>query len=151
MGTTITVFRFEISNKGINWKFYRCRSFFNYRDIKLNLAFALTNHGFFPVYIPDLSYDLFVNNVNVGNGTSKIDLTIFPGETKSLPFVQYFKINGLSPVVESIVDSDGIINLQVKGTGYFDFLGLFVPVPFESSKEISIKDEILKYVRNGMS
>ena len=48
--------------------------------IKLNLIFALTNHGFFPVYIPNLSYDLLVNDVNVGHGTSKVDTTIYPGE-----------------------------------------------------------------------
>jgi hypothetical protein len=36
--------------------------------INLNLFFGLTNNGFLPVYIPDLSYDLLVNDVNIGQG-----------------------------------------------------------------------------------
>src|SRR5574337_1991884 len=52
--------------------------------IKLNLIFGLSNHGIFPVYIPDLTYDLSVNDVKVGQGNSNVDLTINPGETKQL-------------------------------------------------------------------
>ena len=119
--------------------------------IKLNLIFALTNHGFFPVYIPDLSYDLLVNDVNVGHGTSKVDTTIYPGEKKEINVLQNSKLSSLEPAIASIIDSDGILNLQVKGTGYFNFFGLNVSVPFESSKEISIKDEISKFINNEIS
>ena len=44
--------------------------------IKLNLIFALSNHGLFPVFIPDLSYDLSINGIKVGQGNSNLDLTI---------------------------------------------------------------------------
>ncbi|MDE2589954.1 MAG: hypothetical protein KGL95_09865, partial [Patescibacteria group bacterium] len=53
------------------------------QGIKLNLIFGLTNHGFFPVYIPNISYDLLVNGVNVGQGSNNVDVTINPGETKN--------------------------------------------------------------------
>ncbi len=36
--------------------------------VKLGLVFGLSNHGFFPVYIPDVSYDILVNGVKVGQG-----------------------------------------------------------------------------------
>jgi len=34
----------------------------------------------------------------------------------------------------------------VSGTAYFNLLGLDVPIPFESSKQISISDEIENYL-----
>ncbi len=52
--------------------------------VKLGLGFALSNHGFVPVYIPDVSYDLLVNDVKVGQGHSTIDATINPEDAKSL-------------------------------------------------------------------
>ena len=115
------------------------------QGIKLNLIFGLTNHGFFPVYIPDLSYDLSVNGINVGHGTSNVDATINPGETKSLPVLQDVLIDSLKPAVSSIVALDGILNLKVSGTAYFKFLGFTIPVPFESTKQISIVGEIKKH------
>ncbi len=46
--------------------------------VNLNLFFGLTNNGLVPVYIPDLSYDLLVNDVNVGAGYTTVDATIYP-------------------------------------------------------------------------
>ncbi len=36
--------------------------------VNLNLIFELTNNGFLPVYIPDLSYDILINGISVGKG-----------------------------------------------------------------------------------
>ena len=55
--------------------------------------------------------------------------------------------NSLLPAVYSIIDTEGIIDLKVKGTAYFNLLGFSIPIPFESSKQISIYDE----VRNKIS
>jgi LEA14-like dessication related protein len=115
------------------------------QGIKLNLIFGLTNHGFFPVYIPDLTYDLSINGVDVGQGKSNVDLTINPGETKSLPVLQHVLIDSLKPAVSSIAESGGIMDLKVSGTAYFKLLGLTIPIPFESTKQISIIDEIKKH------
>lgn len=116
------------------------------QGIKLNIIFELTNHGLFPVYIPDISYDLLVNGVNVGQGKSNVDLTINPGETKSLPVLQHVLIDSLKPAVSSIIESGGILDLKVSGTAYFQFLGLTIPIPFESTKQISIIDEIKNHL-----
>ena len=112
--------------------------------INLNLIFGLTNNGILPVYIPDLSYDLSINGVPVGSGNSAIDLTINPGESRELPVLQNFQKSRMSPAVSSIVATGGIIDLRVSGTAYFKLFGLSIPVPFESSKQISIVDEIKK-------
>lgn len=109
--------------------------------IKLNLIFALSNHGIFPVYIPDLSYNLSVNGVNVGQGQSTVDMTINPGETKTLPVLQDFQTSSLGSVATSVLEQDGIMNIQVSGTAYFKFLGLTVPIPFQSIKQINIIQE----------
>jgi LEA14-like dessication related protein len=110
--------------------------------ISLNLFFGLTNNGFLPVYIPDLSYDLLVNGVNVGKGRTTIDATIYPRDSKEIPIVQNFQKNGLSPAISSIISNDGVMEIKVRGTAYFEILGLNIPVPFESTEQISIRDEI---------
>jgi len=118
---------------------------FNLIDgINLNLIFGLSNNGILPVYIPDLSYDLSINGVPVGSGDSTVNLTINPGETRELPVLQNFQKSGLDPAVASIVSADGVINLKVSGTAYFKLLGVSIPVPFESTKQVSIVDEIKK-------
>lgn len=119
------------------------------QGIKLNLIFGLTNHGFFPVYIPDISYDLLVNGVNVGQGSSKVDATINPGETKNFPVLQDILTDSLRPAVSSIVDNGGMLNLKISGTAYFNLLGLTIPIPFESTKQISIIDEIKNHFIGG--
>ena len=115
------------------------------QDIQLNLIFGLANHGLFPVYIPDLSYDLSINGVNVGQGNSNVDITINPGETKTFPVLQHVLVDSIKPAVSSIIDANGILDLKVNGTAYFKLLGLTIPIPFESTKQISIVDEIKKH------
>ena len=112
--------------------------------VNLNLIFGLTNNGIFPVYIPDLSYDLSINGVPVGTGNSNVNLTINPGESRVLPVLQNFQKSRLNPAVASIVSAGGVIDLRVSGTAHFKLFGLSIPVPFESSKQVSIIDEIEK-------
>jgi LEA14-like dessication related protein len=116
------------------------------QGINLNLIFGLTNHGFFPVYIPDLSYALSINGVNIGKGKSTVDLTINPGQTKTIPILQHVLMNSTMPAISSIVKSNGTLNLKLVGTANFRLLGLTVPIPFESKKSISILDEVKKHL-----
>ena len=113
--------------------------------IKVNLIFGLGNHGVIPVYIPDLSYSLFINGVNVGQGQSMVDTTINPGETKQLPVIQDFKSTSFEPVLSSLVSTNGMMELKINGTAYFKLLGITIPVQFQSTKEISLADEIKKH------
>jgi len=118
--------------------------------INLNLIFGLSNYGIFPVYIPDLSYDLSINGVNVGQGYTRLDATIYPGQTQEIPVLQNFQKNSLVPAVSSIVSTGGIINLHVSGTAYFKLFGLSIPIPFGVTKQVSIVDEIQKRVSNEL-
>lgn len=110
--------------------------------VNLNLIFGLSNHGLFPVYIPNLSYDLYVNGAYVGTGYSDRANTIYPGQTDEFPILQNFKKSSLNPAISSIISNGGVMEIKVKGTAYFQILGFSIPVPFESSKQISIYDEI---------
>jgi len=109
--------------------------------INLNFIFQFSNNGILPVHIPDLSYDLSINDVYVGQGNSTINTTINPGETKEIPILQNFQRDSLIPTVKSIVDRNGIMDLHISGIAYFKLLILEVPIPFESTYEISIIDE----------
>jgi len=117
--------------------------------INLNLIFGLTNNGFLPVYIPDITYDLSLNGVPMGQGSSVIDATVNPGQTKQITVFQNFKKSSLTPAASAIIADGGMLDLKVSGTAYFKLLSLSIPVPFESSKQILIIDEIKKKL-NGM-
>ena len=119
------------------------------QGINLNLGFGLSNNGLLPVYIPDFSYELLINEIPIGNGNSNLDITIDPGQTKEITSFQNIQKTSLSPVVNSIVNTQGVIDIKVQGTAYFKLLGIDIPVPFESSKQISIYDEIKNRVNSG--
>jgi len=113
--------------------------------IKVNLIFGLGNHGVFPVYIPNLSYSLFINGINLGQGQSMVDTTIGPGETRQLPVLQDFKSGSFEPVLSSLASTNGMMELKINGTAYFKLLGITIPVQFQSTKQISLADEIKKH------
>jgi LEA14-like dessication related protein len=119
--------------------------------INLDLLFGVTNHGLLPVYIPNLSYDLSINGVNVGKGHATIDATIYPGHTQEIPALQNIKKTSFIPAINSIVNNDGIIELRVNGTAFFKLFGQNIPVPFKSTKQISIIDEIKSQLNNQIN
>ena len=78
----------------------------------------------------------------IGSGNSKINTAINPGQTIKIVSLQNIQKSSLLPTVNSIIDTHGIIDLKVKGTAYFQLVGLSIPVPFEATKQISVYDEI---------
>jgi len=110
--------------------------------MNLNLFFGISNNGILPVYVPDLSYDILINGILIGKGNSDLNLTINPGENKIITSFQNIKKDSMSPAISSIVESQGMMEIKVRGTAYFELFGISIPVPFESSKSISIYDEI---------
>jgi len=119
--------------------------------INLDLLFGVTNNGLLSVYIPNLSYDLSLNGINVGKGYATIDATINPGNTQEIPALQNIKKTSFIPAINSIVDNDGVIELRVNGTAFFKLFGQSIPVPFESTKQISIIDEIKSRLNNQLN
>jgi len=110
--------------------------------IDLGLIFELSNNGLLPVYIPELSYDLSINNIPIGQGYSEINTTINPGETKKIPVFQSFHKESFSPALESILSTEGVVDIGVSGTAYFELLGQRIPIAVESKKQVSLVDEI---------
>ena len=110
--------------------------------INLELVFGLSNNGLLPVYIPELSYNLSINDIPIGTGYSEINTTINPGETKEIPILQNLQKTSFSPAIESIINTGGVIDVGVSGTAFFELLGQRIPIPFESTRQVSIVDEI---------
>ena len=110
--------------------------------VNLNLFFGVTNNGILPVYIPDISYDLILNGVNVGKGITPVNDTIYPGKTKEVITLQNFQKTSFEPAVSSIIENEGVLEIHIKGTAHLNILGFEFPIPFESSKKISVYDEI---------
>ena len=112
------------------------------QGINLNFVFLVSNNGFLPVYIPDLFYDVLINDIRIGKGKSNLDTTLNPGEVKEIISFQNIQKNSLTQASYSIISTQGIMDIKVKGTAYFKLFGLSIPIPFESSKQISIYDEV---------
>lgn len=110
--------------------------------INLNLLFGISNNGFVPAYIPDLSYEILINDILIGTDFSDVHLTINPGETKVITSFQNITKESMSPVVYSIIESQGVMEIKMKGIAYFQLFGISIPVPFESTRNISIYDEM---------
>ena len=110
--------------------------------INLNLFFGIANNGLLPVYIPDLSYDVLINGISIGKGSADVDLVINPGQIKVIPSFQNIAKDSMMPAVSSVIESQGVMEIRVKGIAYFQFFTLSVPVPFESYRTISIYDEV---------
>jgi hypothetical protein len=71
-----------------------------------------------------------------------LDQTVNPGETKSIEDTQDIQFSSLKPAIGSIIDSGGIANIKISGIAYFRLLGLSVPVPFQSTKQVNVADEL---------
>jgi len=112
------------------------------QGVNLNLVIGLNNDGLLPVYIPDLNYDVLINNIQIGSGVSKINIMVNPGETKEIISFQNIQKNSITPAAISIINAEGVMNIKIKGTAYFQLFGWKIPVPFDSQKQISIYDEV---------
>jgi len=110
--------------------------------VNLNLLFGISNNGLLPVYVPNLSYDILINGILIGKGFSDVDLTINPGQTKAITSFQNIHKDSMASAGRSIIESQGVMEIKVRGLAYFQFFGISIPVPFESSRNISIYDEV---------
>ena len=115
-------------------------------EIDLGFIFELTNNGFFPVYVPDVYYDLSINEILIGHGYSTVNTIINPGESKKIDAFQNLQKSSLNPAIESIIKDKGIMDIRINGTAYFELFGTDIPVPFETSKQISLIDEVLNKI-----
>lgn len=115
-------------------------------EINLGLVFQLSNNGVFPVYVPNLSYDLSIDGIFVGHGYSDVDTLVYPGETKEIFVIQNLQKSNLDPAIDSIIEKKGIVQFEINGTANFELLGQTIPFEFGSTKQISIIDEIQKQI-----
>ena len=76
------------------------------------------------MYIPDLYYDVLINDIPIGDGDSKINTIINPGETKEIISFQNIQKDSMASASISIINAEGIMDVKVKGTAYFQLLGL---------------------------
>lgn len=114
--------------------------------IDLGVVFELTNNGFLPVYVPDLYYDLSINEILVGRGYSQINTMINPGENKKIDVFQNLQKTSLNPTIESIIKNKGIMDIRINGTANFELFGNDIPISFETNKQISLIDEVLNKI-----
>ena len=72
------------------------------------------------MYVPNLSYVVFFfNGMIICDGKSDIDVVIPPRQTVTLMYYKTSKKTGMVSVINSIVSSNGTINITVKGNLLF--------------------------------
>ncbi|MEO9320370.1 MAG: hypothetical protein ABI361_06830 [Nitrososphaera sp.] len=116
------------------------------QSITVNLSFAISNRGVLPVYIPDFSYDLFINGIKIGEGKGSANLWISPGENKTIDIAQNLQGSSIKSTSESVIKSQGLMNVSANGTAQAQVLGISFPMPFNVSKQISLQNEVSKYL-----
>ena len=119
-------------------------------EINLGLAFQLSNNGVFPVYVPNLSYDLLIDGNFVGHGYSNVDTLVYPGETKEIFVIQNLQKSTLNPALDSIIEKNGIVQVEINGIANFELLGQTIPIEFGSTKQISITEEIQNQINQRL-
>jgi len=110
--------------------------------VNLNLLIGISNNGFLPVFLPDLSYDVLINGISIGKGNSDVNIVINPGQTKVITSFQNITKDSMAPAVHSVIESKGVMEIKLRGMAYFQFFGINIPVAFESTRNISIYDEV---------
>jgi hypothetical protein len=116
---------------------------------KFNLVLSLniTNRGFLPVNIPDFSYGLHINGADMGPGSCQGgNVLLNPGETRLFHCSQDISRNGIEAAAASLLETKGIMNVQVDGTAYPQAFGISLPIPVHDSKQVSMRDQIEKYL-----
>lgn len=119
--------------------------------INLVIYIKAYNGGILPVYIPTISYDLYINNNYVGEGSSDREVTIQPGDSEIITVYQFIDRDSLLDVAMSIVNNNGEADIKAKGEAKASILGLSFSIPFEKTTTINVYEEIKKALINFLS
>lgn len=82
------------------------------QGINLKLVFELSNDGLVPIYIPDIFYELSINEVLSENGNSKINSIINPRQTLEIVSLRDIQRGSLLPTVNSVINKQGVMDLK---------------------------------------
>lgn len=110
--------------------------------MNLEINIEARNGGVLPVYIPTVSYDLYINENYVGDGVLDREVTIDPGESELITIYQFINRESLLEVVASIVENDGLADIRVIGEARVSIMGQSFSIPFEQNTTINVYEEV---------
>ncbi|NCN64838.1 MAG: hypothetical protein GW779_04385 [Candidatus Altiarchaeum hamiconexum] len=120
------------------------------QHITLNLNLRCYNPNKIPVTLDGADYEIYLQEIYVGNGSISERLTIPPDETKILISevkVRYENLNQLLNIANEIIKRGGKVNITIKGNAYADFIGR-ISFPFKVEKEINLSREIVEKIKD---
>ena len=98
----------------------------------------VANHGFLPVIIPSLDYDVSINGIPAVSGSSSDSYTLSPGDMENVPIRVEIPIKDLDSVIGSIIETLGELDVEITGTFNANFLGIPIELPFKTEQRISL-------------
>ena len=116
--------------------------------VNLDAVVQANNQGAIAVQLPTLRYSLSINDVVVKQDWYVINESVAPGEIKEMHVPVTIDKANILAAGESIIRSEGIIDIQLTGTSSYHLLGFSVPVPVHYQKKISLLDEAKKRLQS---
>lgn len=118
-------------------------------QITLNLNLKAYNPNKIRAALDGADYEVYLNNVYMGNGSINKKITILPYETKIIKSeinIRYENLNNLLNITKEIVKNNGKVYIMIKGNAYADFIGR-ISFPFKVEKEIDLSEEVVKKIK----
>ena len=106
----------------------------------VNLIFCIMvkNSGLLPIYIAIFMYELYLNNVYVGYGYTEESVSIVPGEEYILLVFHTVPPKEILEVAESIIESEGTVEIHLVDEAPVSILGVTFTVPVETIHIVNI-------------
>lgn len=96
----------------------------------LNIRLRVYNPGTITATLDHADYDMYGNNVHLGNGTISQRVDIPPGGTRAASTDFYLSYAGVGNVLWNAI-REGKVTWRVRGTAYFDALLGTINIPFD--------------------
>jgi len=118
--------------------------------LNLNLNLKCFNPNKIPAVLDGAEYEIYIQNIYIGNGSVSEKITIPPQETKIIKSeanVKYKDLKSLMNAVNEIIKNEGETEIMLKGNVYLD-IGIKIKIPFKVEKKITLSEEIIEKIKN---
>ncbi|WP_267639295.1 LEA type 2 family protein [Haloarchaeobius amylolyticus] len=95
------------------------------------LDFYVYNPKSYPIPVSEIDYDIYMNNITVGNGTNTQEYVLQPGEVTKVRTVTHIENDRLDEWWVSHIENDQVTNLRIEFDATFEVSGSDISVPMD--------------------
>ncbi|MCT9096472.1 LEA type 2 family protein [Haloarchaeobius sp. HME9146] len=95
------------------------------------LGFYIYNPKSYPIPVSEIDYDIYMNNITVGNGTNTQEYVLQPGEVTKVRTVTHIQNDRLDEWWVSHIENDQVTKLRIEFDATFEVSGSEITVPLD--------------------